>query len=102
MNSVLEDGTLVSYGTSINHKACKSNAGIVRAVAKVSAMLLKPIPGTDNALSYRIVDFVPGEKNKCYCIRMVQMDPKGMIPGWVVNAGKKKAASTFLEMKRVV
>lgn len=41
------------------------------------------------------------QPNKCTCSRLVQLDPKGMIPAWVVNLGKKKAGSSFLALKKV-
>jgi hypothetical protein len=42
-----------------------------------------------------------GQPDKCMCIRMAQLDPKGMIPAWVVSIGKRRAATSFANLRRV-
>jgi len=80
------DGHFISYGTSINHSNYLENLpGHVRARIIVTGISVIPIEGSPN---------------KCKCWRIVHLDPKGMIPAWVVNTQKKKAANFWVEFNQ--
>jgi len=79
----LQDGTYIGLGTSINHPNGKENPDYVRAVNLTSAW---------------IMESVPGNPNQCYVTRLIQMDPKGNIPAFVVNLSKKKPGLLLIAM----
>ncbi len=105
----LPDGTHISYGAryhstyyiihlsetflffffsiSVNHRSCIANSSFVRANAILSGFICRPIKG---------------EPNKCFLTRLICLDPKGMIPAFVVSAGKKKAAFSLLTLYQFV
>jgi len=83
--SVLPDGTFLSYGRSINHKEGRYDSRYVRGFVPVSGFIVRPIKG---------------EPNKCHCIRMAMLDPKGMIPPWVISIGKRRAATSFNSLRK--
>lgn len=82
----LPDGTLLSYGKSINHADCPYNPAFVRGTA-TSAVYVTPKAGKDYA---------------CTVTRIVKIDPKGAIPKWVVNWGINKAGEGVLVLRQVV
>ncbi len=45
---------------------------------------------------------ITGDKTKSLCTRIVALDPKGNIPTWVINLGKKKAATSYVVLKQFV
>eukprot|EP01102_Stenamoeba_stenopodia_P019640 TRINITY_DN7465_c0_g4_i1.p1 TRINITY_DN7465_c0_g4~~TRINITY_DN7465_c0_g4_i1.p1 ORF type:complete len:433 (-),score=109.06 TRINITY_DN7465_c0_g4_i1:87-1385(-) len=81
-----KDGRIISYGTSINHPACGLHPVYVRAVA-TSAFIISP---------------VPGDSHRTHCVRFAQVDPKGMIPGFVINLSKQKAAAAFSVLRKAI
>jgi len=59
-------------------------SGVVRAELLGSGYIFRPIPGT----------------NKLEVIYIVQLDPKGMIPTWVVNRTASQQAMNVLAMRQ--
>jgi len=82
--TVESDGSYLSYGNSINHKTFPTTKDYVRAVSIVSGWSFRP---------------VPGNPNQCIAKRIVQMDPKGVIPAWVVNSYKTKAGLLLVSVR---
>jgi len=82
------DGSFVTCGTSINHKKyLEENPGYVRARVILTGISVRPIQGSPN---------------QCKCCRIIHLDPKGMIPAWIVNSQKNKGASFWLEFNQFV
>jgi len=82
-----DDGSYIAFATSINYSAVKENPSYVRAVNVTSATVIRP---------------VEGNPNQSKVIRMNQVDPKGMIPYMIVNAGKTRPALVIQEMRRIL
>jgi len=82
----LADGSLLSYGKSINHADCPYNSSFVRGTV-TSAVYVTPKNGK------------PYEST---VTRIVKLDPKGAIPKWVVNWGINKAGEGVLVLRGVV
>jgi len=83
---LLPDGTWVTYGTTINHDKKPPVETCVRAVG-MSALFIRPIPG----MLY-----------KCMTVRIARLDPMGMIPKFVINMSKKKAAVSVVCLREFV
>eukprot|EP01114_Cavostelium_apophysatum_P001832 TRINITY_DN11600_c0_g1_i1.p1 TRINITY_DN11600_c0_g1~~TRINITY_DN11600_c0_g1_i1.p1 ORF type:complete len:389 (-),score=79.14 TRINITY_DN11600_c0_g1_i1:37-1203(-) len=81
------NGSFATYGTSINHPLDRASPKYVRGRAIVTGFIFRP---------------VEGKVNECRCIRIVQIDPKGLVPSWVVNVGKKRAAQALVRMKNIM
>lgn len=77
---------LISFGTSIGHSSCPLNPNYVRAVATSAFIISK----------------VSGDPSRCHCIRLTQVDPKGSIPGFVINLSKQKAAAAFSILRAAI
>eukprot|EP01120_Amphizonella_sp_Union-15-10_P009910 TRINITY_DN385_c0_g1_i1.p1 TRINITY_DN385_c0_g1~~TRINITY_DN385_c0_g1_i1.p1 ORF type:complete len:369 (-),score=71.83 TRINITY_DN385_c0_g1_i1:25-1131(-) len=83
----LPDGVLISFGTSINHPRKPPNKDqCVRGVG-LSALILKPIEG---------------EPFKTLTIRIIRLDPMGMIPKFVINLGRNKAVLAVIKFQNYV
>jgi len=80
-------GEMYIYGSSINHKEDRVTSNYVRGYVMVTGFIFSPIEG---------------DQNSCRCTRILQLDPKGMIPAWIVNAGKKRSLQSHLIMKRIM
>lgn len=74
--AAVEGEVYYSYGTSINRSDCTADPSLVRAVA-LFGFAFRP---------------KPGQSNCCLCEEVVKLDPKGNIPSFAINLGKKKAA----------
>jgi hypothetical protein len=77
---------IISFGTSISHPSCPLTPNYVRAVATSAFIISK----------------VPGDPSRCHCIRITQVDPKGSIPGFVINLSKQKAAAAFSILRAAI
>lgn len=82
----LADGKYLAFSTSINY-AVNQDPNYVRAALYVSAWIIEPVEGNPDAADV---------------IRVVQVDPKGMIPAFVVNANKAKPGLVMLEVEKQV
>eukprot|EP01088_Endostelium_zonatum_P018547 TRINITY_DN598_c7_g1_i1.p1 TRINITY_DN598_c7_g1~~TRINITY_DN598_c7_g1_i1.p1 ORF type:complete len:462 (-),score=166.16 TRINITY_DN598_c7_g1_i1:44-1429(-) len=82
----LHDGGFIMFGQSINHPDCLTCGNFVRATGLI-AVIVRPIQG---------------EPDICQLTRIVRIDPKGMIPGWIVNQAKKKAAGWACDLRRFI
>mmetsp|Transcript_14841 Transcript_14841/g.37706 ORF Transcript_14841/g.37706 Transcript_14841/m.37706 type:complete len:165 (-) Transcript_14841:92-586(-) len=79
---ILEDGAVrVLCTTSVNHAGCRLNSGYVRGSAPLNGFVLKAQPD--------------GTTQVC---TVAQVDPRGMIPAFVVNLFKKKTADRMLSL----
>eukprot|EP01104_Vermistella_antarctica_P012440 TRINITY_DN359_c0_g1_i1.p1 TRINITY_DN359_c0_g1~~TRINITY_DN359_c0_g1_i1.p1 ORF type:complete len:266 (-),score=68.76 TRINITY_DN359_c0_g1_i1:142-939(-) len=79
------DGETVTItGGSINHADYPMDPNYCRGVLHVGGWRLEPIEG---------------EPNKCQVVRVIQVDPCGMIPGWIVNMFKSKAAQALVDLR---
>jgi len=81
------EGVYYSYGTSVNHKAVNGNSKYVRANAILTGFVTRPLPD---------------KKNECLFVRIIHVDPKGMIPAWVISLSKKLAAQSVVKLKKIV
>jgi len=63
---------------SINHKVVKSDASVVRGVLHINIVVIRPIPG---------------EENKTELIRILDVEPKGNVPNFIVTMTKNSAGS---------
>jgi len=59
----------------------------VRGNCVVSGVMVKPVEDSPH---------------KCFCIRVVHMDPKGMIPPWIVALSKKRAGQSFETLRKLI
>jgi len=75
-------GTYIIWGGSINYALVKGNSANIRAAAYVSGWVIQPIES--------------GSK----IFHIVQVDPKGWIPPFVVNSSKLKPASRLIELRK--
>jgi hypothetical protein len=41
------------------------------------------------------------DPRQCHCTRLIQMDPRGSIPQWVVTMSKKRGADGFLRLRKI-
>jgi len=67
---VLPDGTFVTTGKSMLTKDCPEDSGHVRGEIRASGYIVEPIADKPDA---------------CTLYYIVQTDPKGWLPAWVVN-----------------
>jgi len=70
------DGRFISFGKSINHRSCTSTGQFVRATA-VACVFCEPLNE---------------KRDKVRITKIVRIDPKGMIPAFVIKQAKTKAA----------
>jgi len=63
------------------------NSKYVRGIIIVSGFAIKPVEGHDD---------------QCLIVNPNQVDPKGWIPGWVVNLGKGKSLARMTNMKKIL
>eukprot|EP00008_Paramoeba_atlantica_P010245 CAMPEP_0201492978 /NCGR_PEP_ID=MMETSP0151_2-20130828/35610_1 /ASSEMBLY_ACC=CAM_ASM_000257 /TAXON_ID=200890 /ORGANISM="Paramoeba atlantica, Strain 621/1 / CCAP 1560/9" /LENGTH=229 /DNA_ID=CAMNT_0047880087 /DNA_START=87 /DNA_END=776 /DNA_ORIENTATION=+ len=82
----LPDGSKVLTTKSINRADKKQASGQVRGVISVAGMMVTP--DKEN----------PG---RCMVHRTVQVDPKGMIPAWVINLNKTKSGQRILKIREL-
>jgi len=75
----------VYFGVSVNYPY-KTPSSIVRGVAKAMWLIVP----------------VPGQPNQCMLTRMGQIDPKGMVPTFMVNLGKTKPANDIIEIRKIL
>jgi len=73
----LPDGTFVTTGKSILSDLCKDKSNMVRGEIRASGYIVQP---------------VPDKPDECDITYIVQTDPKGWIPSWVVNIVAKSQA----------
>jgi len=78
-----KDGAYTVWGGSINYASVKGFSNYVRAVAKVSGWMIQP----EGA-------------NKAKVFHLVQVDPKGWIPPFVVNSTKTKPALRIIGLRK--
>lgn len=69
----------------------------MRANAIVTGIVIKPIEGT-----FLFPNNWKGKQNKSIVTRFLQMDPKGNIPVWIVNASKKRSAEGQMTLKKAI
>jgi len=77
VDQTLPDGTFVTTGKSIITDLCPDKSGMVRGEIRASGYILQP---------------VADKPNECDVTYIVQTDPKGWIPTWVVNIVAKSQA----------
>jgi len=84
-----DDGTRYMWTVSVvnSNIPVHKDGKYVRGVIIVSGFVIKPIDG---------------ESDKCSITNVNQVDPKGWIPGWVVNMGKGKSLGRMTGLKKVV
>mmetsp|Transcript_25905 Transcript_25905/g.40433 ORF Transcript_25905/g.40433 Transcript_25905/m.40433 type:complete len:230 (-) Transcript_25905:70-759(-) len=80
----LEDGSKLLATKSINRADKKQAASHVRGTIALAGMLV-----------------VPKDNGECLVHRTVQVDPKGSIPGWVVNMNKTKVATRITKIREL-
>eukprot|EP01087_Luapelamoeba_hula_P006160 TRINITY_DN16268_c0_g1_i1.p1 TRINITY_DN16268_c0_g1~~TRINITY_DN16268_c0_g1_i1.p1 ORF type:complete len:255 (+),score=48.65 TRINITY_DN16268_c0_g1_i1:37-765(+) len=82
------DDVHYSWGCSIDYPAIPEDPSgtYVRGRIVITGFVLKPIAG---------------EPDKCSIINIAQVDPMGMIPGWVVNLSKGKALARSTNLKKL-
>lgn len=80
----LENGCVVYVAFSINYPERKANPQFVRGALIVGGWLIKPVEGDAEAVDVE---------------RILQLDPKGNIPAFVVNLKKQQAAISLREMR---
>jgi len=80
-----EDNEYYIVSFSINHKAVKSDSSAVRGVLGVNALIIRPVPGKDD---------------KTELIRIVDVEPKGNIPNFVVNMTKTSAGGFVVLLRK--
>jgi len=78
----------VIYGTSINFPEQRVASKSVRGVA-MSGYIVERMEGS-------------GSAHRCRCSRFVRVDPKGMIPFWVISASKQSAGRSMLSLRNTV
>lgn len=49
-----------------------------------------------------LVQPVKGKTNCCECTYMIQMDPKGWIPNWLINKLTKNGSNYVQQMRKLV
>jgi len=76
-------GAYIIWGGSINYALVKGSSANIRAAAFVSGWYIQPIEG-----------------GKSKIFHIVQVDPKGWIPPFVVNASKIKPAFRLVELRK--
>eukprot|EP01117_Protostelium_nocturnum_P009316 TRINITY_DN3336_c0_g1_i1.p1 TRINITY_DN3336_c0_g1~~TRINITY_DN3336_c0_g1_i1.p1 ORF type:complete len:507 (-),score=170.61 TRINITY_DN3336_c0_g1_i1:13-1509(-) len=88
MNGLFESkDTYITYQTSINYPSFKgADPSAVRGVVKAGF----------------IIEKIEGNPQLCRCIRFVWLNPRGMIPNWVVQASKGLAGSGMLKIRQAV
>jgi len=84
--SVESSGAYILCGISINHKLGPVDPKFVRG-STVSCFYIKPAEGNPNASQ---------------TTRIVYLDPKGYIPGWVMSATKSKSGRVLLALKDLI
>jgi len=77
VDHTLPDGTFVTTGKSIITDLCPPKGGMVRGEIRASGYIVQP---------------VPDKPDECDITYIVQTDPKGWIPSWVVNIVAKSQA----------
>jgi len=81
------DGKFLLVSTSVNYDHQATDTSAVRAVLTLASWLIAPIDG---------------QPSQSFVTRLVQLDPKGMIPAFVVNAQKAKAGLTLIEVEKLL
>lgn len=80
-----EDGEIINVvGCSINWKSFPLSDSMVRAILPVGGWQITPIRGNEN---------------QCLVSRVLQVNPKGLIPAFIVNMFKHKAALAMASLK---
>jgi len=79
-----DDGKYLIVSQSINYEAKPFQAGNVRATTR-NARLFEPIEGEERKYKVTLVDHV---------------DPRGNVPGFVVNMFKKRAAEAIIKLQK--
>eukprot|EP01089_Gocevia_fonbrunei_P011832 TRINITY_DN2621_c0_g1_i1.p1 TRINITY_DN2621_c0_g1~~TRINITY_DN2621_c0_g1_i1.p1 ORF type:complete len:430 (+),score=102.94 TRINITY_DN2621_c0_g1_i1:76-1365(+) len=82
--TITKDGLYVTFGQSINHPACLTSGNFIRAAGLLGSVI-KPI-----------------NDNVCHLTKITKLDPKGMIPNWVVANMKKKAATGLCVLRQIL
>mmetsp|Transcript_15127 Transcript_15127/g.43031 ORF Transcript_15127/g.43031 Transcript_15127/m.43031 type:complete len:235 (+) Transcript_15127:57-761(+) len=81
------DGSFVAATTSINFAEKKQASGQVRGVIAIEGVKVEQ--DAENP-------------NKCTIYRTLQVDPKGMLPSWVVNMSKSNVAKQIVKVRACV
>lgn len=81
-----ENGTIWLVALGINRKDFPEVPGFVRGAVILAGWKITPIEG---------------EVEACFQDRIVQLDPKGLIPLMIVNLFKKKAGESLVTQRRV-
>jgi hypothetical protein len=81
---MVENGTIISFATSINYSNCPTTPGNVRAVG-TTAFIISPIT-----------------ESSCTLVRFSKVDPKGFIPNFIVNLAKRKIVLSFVLLRNVI
>mmetsp|Transcript_3711 Transcript_3711/g.10173 ORF Transcript_3711/g.10173 Transcript_3711/m.10173 type:complete len:230 (+) Transcript_3711:75-764(+) len=87
VNRKLDDGSYVMATKSINRPGKKVVSGNVRGVVSLAGAQIVP----DKE-----------DPQKCMVYRSVMVNPKGSIPGWVVNMSKSKCAQKIVAVRGLV
>jgi len=82
-----KDNEFYILSFSINHKSVKSDSSVVRGVLHLNVVVIKPVPGADN---------------KAELIRILDVEPKGNVPNFIVTMTKNNAASFAVLVRKVL
>jgi len=82
---VERDGVYYVISFSVNHNDVKSDSNYVRAVLHINALICKPLPD-----------------NKTEFTRIIDVEPKGNIPNFVVNITKTSAARFVVLLRKAL
>jgi len=84
----LEDGSDLITTVSINYKDKPFDSNYVRGVV-TSAIMIKLVDGDSR------------NKNRVSVKSIYHIDPKGLIPAWIVNSFKEKPARNLIRLKEI-
>jgi len=82
----LPDGTIIIIAFGFNHNEFTEPTSLVRGALILAGWKISP---------------VEGDPNSCFQDRVVQLDPKGLIPLMIVNLFKNKAGQSLVLQRKV-
>eukprot|EP01116_Phalansterium_solitarium_P016555 TRINITY_DN3865_c0_g1_i1.p2 TRINITY_DN3865_c0_g1~~TRINITY_DN3865_c0_g1_i1.p2 ORF type:complete len:272 (-),score=80.66 TRINITY_DN3865_c0_g1_i1:296-1006(-) len=80
-------GTYLAFSTSINYAGVNQDTNYVRGALYVSAW---------------VIEAVEGKPDEALVTRIIQVDPKGMIPAFVVNANKSNPGKVLVQIENLL